>query len=93
MRARAVLTIDVSPMIRDAVVGALAPEVRSPPEGTMVAIQECGGGGRGLYLLVESDDLSDHRAAMNSYLGLLQATIASLEGALEKNKYNEQPKP
>lgn len=93
MKARALSRIAIGPRIRDAVIGALAPEVRSPPEGTTVCIRGCDEGGSWIELLVESDELSDHRAAMNSYLGLLHSTIESLEGTLEKNKYDEQSQP
>jgi tRNA threonylcarbamoyladenosine modification (KEOPS) complex Pcc1 subunit len=80
MRARSSLTLVLDPRDREAVLGAMAPEVGSPPEGTTVLIERSCGDGSKISVLIESEDLSSHRAAVNSYLGLLQAALASLEG-------------
>jgi len=69
------LSMGISQRSSEVLVGALRPEVGSSPEGTYVRI---GRTPEGLSLIIESEDLASHRAALNSYLGLLHAALGSL---------------
>ena len=90
MRARSSLMLSLDPAVREALIGAMGPETVSPPDGTNVDLQPIEGRGPCVLMTIESQDLSSHRAALNSYLGLMQASIGSLQGPFEKNKYEER---
>jgi tRNA threonylcarbamoyladenosine modification (KEOPS) complex Pcc1 subunit len=80
MRVMMTLRIDLDPASIEAIAGALYPETLSGPLGSSISIEEIP---NGLIFVIRSENLSSHRAAMNSYMGLLQATFGAVSSREE----------